>query len=405
MVTPTEFVSRGSEYNILLALFSGIDRVSQIYVARHRRIDFSTLRHDVEDNTGKELSEARLCQILALAAGGIQVHWIGNGNASKLELLQVDENGLERPMTTADLAARKESFSTALKSAVEAGEIPSQNLPPKPESKNQVCQDIRDSSSVPEVVLPDFSLSAKYATVAERRQSTLDRVRARQAANASPEALRYEELRRNLQICHDSLGAFSVMAGLFARRGGLSDWELDKSADAASEPELLKALCSGQALRPMDATAARAAVAYLASKADGWFYVEEGTHVIGAKYYRRLPNSSSADVLDRLKIERSNLEQEIRSKTQPGTVGTLKVESATTVVAQSHLAAADFSFAVRKQARPRRVGSTGKTAEIVKQCQGKDSCQIQKDLPSLSVPDAKRRRVSGKQSPATVWLR
>lgn len=216
----------------------------------------------------------------------------------------------------------------------------------------------------------------------KKMQSTLDRVRARQAAAQSPEALRYEELRRNLQICDDSLGAFSVMAGLFARRGGLSDSELDKSTDAASEIEVLKVLCSGKVLRPMDATAARAAVAFLASRADGWFYVEEGKHVVGAKYYKRLPSGSSADVLDRLKVERSNLEQEIHSMTQPGTVGVLNVASATAV------------------AVPQKAASTGTGATTVKPRPGKRSSRPQDVLPLHSAPDAKRRRVSGKQRSA-----
>jgi hypothetical protein len=168
--------------------------------------------------------------------------------------------------------------------------------------------------------------------------------------------------------------AFSVMAGLFARREGATDSEFVKCADAASEQEVLKALCSGKALRPMDAMAARAAVAYLASKASGWFDVEEGKHVVGAKYYKRLPNSSPANVLDRLKIERSNIEEQLRSMT--GATGMLKVASVAPTDAVVHKAVATCTSA-----------TAGKS--------------LARKRSSQPAPDAKRRRMTAKQRPSS----
>jgi len=213
-------------------------------------------------------------------------------------------------------------------------------------------------------------------------QSTLDRIRAKQAATKTPEALRYHELRRNLQICSDSLEAFSVVAGLFARREGAADSEFVKSADSASEPEVVRALCSGQVMRPMDGIAARAAIAYLASKASGWFQLEEGTHIVGAKYYRRLPNSSSAVVLDRLKVERSNIEKELRSIAQNGPMVMLKVAAPT--VAE-----------VLKDASTGKHNMSGRAAKRSSLTQGMCS--------KPHAPNSKRRRISSKQKP-TAWL-
>jgi len=382
-----EPLSWGPEHDALDILFAGIDRVSQIYVSRNRRIDFSMLRHDVEVNTRKELSEVRLGQILALAAGGLKAHWIGSGNAAKLELLQLDEAGQEQAMTTADIAARKTKFKEALKAAVDTGEVPFQNIPPKPEStENQICRLLNDSRELSAPV-PDLTILPRAtieASAASKMQSTLDRVRARQAAAQSPEALKYQELRRDLQTCTDSMEAFSVMAGLFARREGATDSEFVKCADAASEQEVLKALCSGMVLRPMDAMAARAAVAYLASKASGWFDVEEGKHVVGAKYYKRLPNSSPANVLDRLKVERSNIEEQLRSMT--GANRMLQVASVAPTNAVVHKAVA-----------------TCTSTTVGRSPAGKRSSQPQKHSSLPRAPDAKRRRVSVKQRPPAAW--
>lgn len=371
----------------MVILFSGIDRVSREYVSRNRRIDFSLLRHDVQDNTGKELSEVRLGQILTLAAGGIKAHWVGSGNTAKLVLLQLDESGQEQAMTTADLAARKTKFKEALKIAVEAGEEPSQNIPPKPESaENQICRLLNDSREFAAPV-PDLAMLPRalgVASAASKLQSTLERVRARQAAAQSPEALRYQELRRLLQVCTDSMEAFSVMAAMFARREGASDSEFVKCADAASEQEVLKALCSVKALRPMDAVAARAAVAYLASKASDWFIVEEGKHVVGAKYYKRLPNTSSATVLDRLKVERSSLEEQLRAMT--GATGMLKFASVAPTDKAFHTDIATCMSA-----------SEGSSPT------GKRSFQHQSHSSLPREPCAKRRRLSVKQRPP-AWL-
>jgi len=380
-------LSWGPQHDTLVILFSGVDRVSREYVSRNRRIDFSMLRHDVQDNTGKELSEVRLGQILALAGGGIKAHWVGSGNTAKLELLQLDESGQEQAMTTADLAARKTRFKEALKTAVEAGEIPSQSIPPKPESsENQICRLLNDSRELAAPVpdIPMLPRAPSVASAASKMQSTLERVRARQAAARSPEALRYQELRRLLQVCTDSMEAFSVMAGLFARREGASDSELVKSADAASEQEVLKALCSAKALRPMDAVAARAAVAYLSSKASDWFNVEEGKHVVGAKYYKRLPNTSSANVLDRLKVERGNIEEQLRAMT--GATGVLKFAS---------LAPADKT--VRTDIATCMSATEGSSQRAKRTSQYLTPSSLPRE------PYAKRRRLSVKQRPP-AWL-
>jgi len=381
-IKKNELVSWGLEHDALAELFAGIDKVGQIYVSRSRRIDFSMLRRDVEENTGRELSEARFSHILALAAGGIKAHWVGNGSAAKLELLLVDEAGQERSMTTNDMQIRKRNFKEALKASVEAGEIPSHDIPPKPEIQNQISKLLRDPVQIAEAVpdLPTLSRADVKASAASKMQSTLDRIRAKQAAAKTPEALRYQELRLNLQICSDSLEAFPVVEALFARRECAADSEFVKPADSASEPEVLKALCSGQVMRPMDAIAARAAIAHLALHASDWFQVEEGTHVAGAKYYRRLPNSLSAVVLDRLKVERSNIEKELRSMAKNGPMMALKI-------AAPHVAE------VLKDA------STGKHSRSVKR-----SSLTQETCSKPDALDSKRRRISSKQAPAAAWL-
>lgn len=295
------------EFAMLPGLFFGLEFVLRLLAARGLKAYHSVVRPDVEAITGKDMNDSRLAGVLSLAGPGmIDVRWVGVGNNAKLEIFQRAEDGkAERAPTMDEHSKRKDAFNAALAVATESGIIPRRALPPRPAAPASWSS--QKQSALPEAVT--VKPATKGVSAVKRREALLKRVQAREAAGESVESKEYQALNRRMVICDNAMAAHSILQSLFARGEG--------KHSAASEEEVIKAMCSGsfsmQCRRTLNKPDAIEAVKLLAARCGCWFSIDAGKHNPDAKYFRRLLKGSSKLALEALNADREDLDNQLRA--------------------------------------------------------------------------------------------
>mmetsp|Transcript_53123 Transcript_53123/g.99577 ORF Transcript_53123/g.99577 Transcript_53123/m.99577 type:complete len:458 (+) Transcript_53123:87-1460(+) len=313
--TAEKIAKLADEHAVLSRLFGGLDLVILLLHGR-RRAPLSVVREHVETATGRDLTDDRLKQVLALAGDMFEVKWKGMGHDAVLEFAQ-RVSGELRPPSTPEQWQRKARFDQDLLTAVAYGTVPQQELPERPASPKHNDMQLLDAADPAMLALPapkrrESAGSQAAFSVAERQDALLARVRAREAANNSTEAQAFDQVRDKISVCDNAMTLHAVIQSLFARgQGGNS---------AASEAEVLRAACSAsfgaQAVRPMDKAAAEMALEQLILRSTSWFNLEHGKHVQGARYLKRQPRGQAVAVMSVLQAERRDLEQQLQSLKQ-----------------------------------------------------------------------------------------
>jgi len=289
-----------SERRALLELFSSLDDVLQIQASRGRRVDVAQARVDVQAQTGRTLSDARLAIILELVGGLMQALWVGAGPHAKLQIFQRDEEGVERPSSAEEQRERCRRFTSALQVAVSCGALPSCTLPPRPLSSTE--HELHELSTEVSPQKPETPL-AQATPKPKKIGSLLERVRAREAAANGPLARAEAQLRTLLRSCEDAATVHGILDALFARCEG--------TVARVAETAAVRAASSIFAATPLDRHRAHAGVAHLASRAQSWFEVQDAQHDNCERYFCRLACGSAGDTLAVLRAERVALADDL----------------------------------------------------------------------------------------------
>jgi len=358
----SEVFDVSGEFDALGKLFVSLDSILQVLGMRQQRAMLPQVRAHVEAHVGKGLTDVRLARIFGLAGGMLEARWLGFAGA--VEIQQRTKDGEVRAPSTEELLQRKAEFEFTLRLTKTLDEIPLYELPqgrswtasgastgqaPKPagvELRMAPCTAApQTSAAAPDsaaaatapVAAPlaaQTQLPAPPLSASQRLEQLRARIRAKVATNDSVEARACVETRRRMSLCDDAMAMHAVVANLFAKcelgtlsgRSPLLQSRAPSSAgadaapaaafeSATSEAEAVKVASSqtyaAQAVRPLTAPAARAALAHLALHSDGWFVMEEGVFNKGAKFIRRKPNACSHGAMESLLAERQELKSRL----------------------------------------------------------------------------------------------
>lgn len=113
--------------SVLQRLFQEVETVLQLRASRSRLTSLEVVKESVVASCGKDLTTARLQQILALSQGMLSVRWVGQ-NKPYLTVEQQEKGQVVRPEGS-ELGLRRQRFAEALAAAVKLGALPEQPLP------------------------------------------------------------------------------------------------------------------------------------------------------------------------------------------------------------------------------------------------------------------------------------
>jgi len=327
------------EAALLAKLFDGLESVLVLLASRRARPTVASVRTDVGHLTGREMTDERLEQILAVADRMLETPWV----RGSLELVQRLENGETRPPTNVEKAQRHSSFSQRLATVVKEASLERRGLPrcplptrPATEAQRVAAQHSATTlaPSVVEGAAVPTQAGVSRAEAGAAGGSRLEALRQRILVRQDSDHIRKEHQAKiaavedHISTCEDAIAVYAVLMNFFARGEGADS--------AASEAEVIAGICSSgfamQSRRPLDAKVARAALAHLTSKAGDWYVAHSPQHSQRTGLIlRRVPDGCSLSSMEALQAEIRDLQEEKKMMVLGGP--TMATESASIAVA------------------------------------------------------------------------
>eukprot|EP00405_Crypthecodinium_cohnii_P023485 CAMPEP_0206471296 /NCGR_PEP_ID=MMETSP0324_2-20121206/31472_1 /ASSEMBLY_ACC=CAM_ASM_000836 /TAXON_ID=2866 /ORGANISM="Crypthecodinium cohnii, Strain Seligo" /LENGTH=389 /DNA_ID=CAMNT_0053945581 /DNA_START=239 /DNA_END=1408 /DNA_ORIENTATION=+ len=327
---------------LLYKLFSAMDNVLVLMSCTKSRPTLPTVRRNVELASGRDLTEDRLCLLLAVAHDLLEAVWYGRGSTAVLQIHQKDQKGQPYLPSGPDRAERLAAFRHRI---TFGGKYAPLTLPPRPDSPHEVeeakAQAARRAESLKRIQDDEEKAAATAALFSAARReregararsgstgkSRLSELRARiqqrEAADkvTAERRARIQELTRELEICTEAMAAHRVVLQLFARAYSWNEEEADQSlkkeeASCTSQSEIVSVLTgrrrSLQSERPIDEETAKSAVQCLAKHASGWFRMDAGVHNSHKQdyYLHRLTTGAAPAAAAALELEAKRLKEE-----------------------------------------------------------------------------------------------